>query len=298
MLRPFCLILALALASQPAIAEDKPRVVAVNYALQLLAERLLGDEVDVVYPVPEGTDPSFWRPSISDISAVQSADLILLNGAGFATWTAKVSLPKSKLVDTSRAVKDRFIATETITHSHGDGGEHSHEGIAAYTWLEPEMALAQAEAIAAAAAGRDLVDPEVVFARLAELKAELGTVSAAAVDALEPAKGVPMIATHPRYQYLARAFGLTVTSLEWEAGEVPTDGQLSELGQLVAETGAKVLIWEAEPPQEARAAVAGLGLQDVVVPPLAVPTGASGFVAAYQSAVDAIVDAVARVGDG
>ncbi|MEO0678142.1 MAG: zinc ABC transporter substrate-binding protein, partial [Pseudomonadota bacterium] len=74
----------LALSGQAATAQDRPEIMAVNYALQHMAQTLVGDAAEVTFPVPAGVDPSFWRPSVSDISAVQAADLILLNGAGFA----------------------------------------------------------------------------------------------------------------------------------------------------------------------------------------------------------------------
>ena len=82
--RRLALSAALLLSATSVLAEDRPRVVAVNYALQDLAQQLLVEDAEVVFPVPDGVDPSFWRPKISDISAIQSADLTLLNGAGFA----------------------------------------------------------------------------------------------------------------------------------------------------------------------------------------------------------------------
>ena len=135
------------LAANMALAQEKARVVVVNYPLQYFAERLLGGATEVVNPIPDGVDPSFWRPSIADISSVQAADLILLNGAGFSTWTTKVSLPRSKLVDTSRGFEDRLIAIESITHSHGDGEVHSHGETAFTTWIDPQIAIAPASEV-------------------------------------------------------------------------------------------------------------------------------------------------------
>ena len=199
----------LAVFATTAAAQDRPQVIAVSQALQDLAQRLLAEDADVVFPVPDGTDPSFWRPSIADISTEQSADLILLNGAGFATWIDRVSLPRGRLVNTSDGITDRFIVTESITHSHGDGGEHSHEGLASYTWLDPTLAIAQAEAIAAAILARDLAEADEVEARLAKLTSDLTTLDATARDVLQDVQNVAMIATHPRYQYFARRYGLS-----------------------------------------------------------------------------------------
>ena len=140
-LRLFVTCLAF-LAATALIAEDRKHIVVVNYALQYFAERLTEGSVDVDFPVPRDVDPAFWRPAIADISRIQSADLILLNGAGFATWIDRVSLPRARVVNTSAAIEDKFIVTESITHSHGEGGAHSHEGLASYLWLDPSLAAA------------------------------------------------------------------------------------------------------------------------------------------------------------
>ena len=283
-----CLIGVLA---SGALADDRPRVVAVNYPLQYFAERLLGDAATVEFPVPEGVDPSFWRPSISDISAVQAADLILLNGAGFATWVDRVSLPRSKIVNTSAAFEDRYIATESITHSHGDGGEHSHEGTASYLWLDPALAALQAEAIAQAIRAKGLAPEDEVEAQLAAIRSDLEALGTEATTAVADLQNTTLIATHPRYQYFARAYGLTIQSLEWEAGAAPTAEDLAELEALVAETGATALLWEAEPPASALDDTAALGLQHVTFAPLASAPSAD-FLASYQAALAALSQVV------
>ncbi|NRB01383.1 MAG: metal ABC transporter substrate-binding protein [Rhodobacteraceae bacterium] len=268
-----------------ALAQDRPRVVAVNQALQSFAEQLLGDAADVVFLVPEGVDPSFWRPSIADISAVQSADLILLNGAGFATWVDRVSLPRSRVVNTSKSIEDQFIYTETITHSHGDGGEHSHEGVASYTWLDPMLAIAQAEAIAAAVIARDLAPAEDVETRLDRLRSDLTDLDKTSQDALSGLEGVAIIATHPRYQYFARRYGLMIASLEWDAGATPSAEDLADLKAHLAQNDARVLLWEAHPSQEATALTEALGLNNVVFEPWASAGSQNSFIEAYKRAV-------------
>ena len=244
--------------------------------------------------MPEGVDPSFWRPSIADISAVQAGDLILLNGAGFATWIDRVSLPRARLVDTSAGIRDQFIVTETITHSHGDGGEHSHEGLASYLWLDPLLAIAQAEAIATALIARDLVPQSQVEARLTDIRADMSALDARVQTALSNLEGLEIIATHPRYQYFARRYNLSITALDWDVGAMPTPEQLANLDRLAAQQGAQVLIWEAQPLPEAVQAIEALGLQSVVFEPWARKGVDGTFLAAYETAVSAIVSAVGQ----
>ncbi len=291
--RLLAVVLALFAAGSVA-AQDRTRVVTVNYPLQYFAERLLGDSADVIFPVPQDVDPSFWRPSIADISTIQSADLILLNGAGFATWVDRVSLPRSKVLNTTSAIEDQFIRTESITHSHGDGDEHSHEGLASYTWLDPMLAIAQAEAVGAAIGARGIAASEEVDLRLDALRSELNALDAEAQTALADLGDVQMIATHPRYQYFARRYGLSIVALQWEAGAMPTEAEIADLRALVEGSGAQVLIWEAEPPAAAFEITAGLGLQNVVFPTLAHQVEGRVFTEVFAEAITAMSGIEAR----
>lgn len=281
MLRILALCLAFAL---PAMAQDKPSVVTVNYPLAYITERLLGDAAEVVMPVPTGADPSFWRPSIADISAMQGADAVLLNGAGFAGWVTKASLSRSKLIDTSRGIEDQFIATEVITHSHGDGGEHSHDAVANYLWLDLALMSAQADTAARGLARRlDGVDVE---AGLAALQADLAALDAEAKALAEVAAGRTIFASHPRYQYLARAYGLEIEALEWDAGAAPDEAQLADFSDRIAGSDDVVFLWEATPPEDARAAMAGLGVTDMVFSPMATAPEDGDFLSVFQAQVE------------
>ncbi|MFK7870637.1 MAG: metal ABC transporter substrate-binding protein [Roseobacter sp.] len=284
----FLLAAMFTVAASVASAQDRPVVVTVNYPLHYIAERLLEDAAEVVFPVPQEVDPSFWRPSIADISMIQSADLILLNGAGFATWVDRVSLPRSKLVNTSVVIEDQFIVTESITHSHGDGGEHSHEGLAAYTWLDPLLAIAQAEAIAGAVSAQGIAPADDVAEQLNTLRADFLGLDADARAVTEGLAGVTFIATHPRYQYFAKRYGLKLTSLEWGAGTMPDDEQVADLKKLIEQTGASVLIWEAAPPAGAFEIATELGLQNIVFAPLAHGTPGHSYLDAYSQALAAL----------
>ena len=272
----------------PANAQDRPVVVPVNYPLAYFAERLGGEAVDVRYPVPEGADPAFWEPSLSEIGSIQEADVIALNGAGFAQWTARVSLPRSATVNTTRALEDRYIRTEEVTHSHGDGDEHSHEAIASHTWLDFAVAADQADALAAFMERRmpDLAGP-IAENRVA-LHDDLMALDARARSVAAALRNTTILATHPVYQYFARAYGLTIESLEWEAGAMPSAEQWGALAALQTETDADTILWEAAPPDEALARAAEMGLRSVVFPPLAAPPAEGDFVSVMSGMLDAL----------
>ena len=109
--------------AQNSSASEPLRVYVVNYPLKYFAERIGGDNIQVVFPAPQDVDPAYWTPDLATIGAYQQADLILLNGAGYAGWIDKVSLPRAKLVNTSKKFQDRIITIKgAVTHSHGPGG--------------------------------------------------------------------------------------------------------------------------------------------------------------------------------
>ncbi len=280
MFRPLAVFLFL--IASAASAADRPVIAAVNYPLAYFAERLGGDAVEVLFPVPADRDPAFWRPSLANIAAIQKADVIALNGAGYAAWTTKVSLPRSRLVDTSAPFKADYIRTETITHSHGEDGEHSHEGVASHTWLNFSLAARQAETLAAAMKRRAPDLAAAIDSASADLATDLDTLDTFAREAGAKLGGASIITTHPRYQYLGDAYQLNIHSLEWEAGAAPTEAQWDELAALMAKTNASILIWEAEPPAAVRAQASAMGLNDIVLPTLANRPRAGDFLSAMR----------------
>lgn len=281
----------LSVAAMPLAAQDRPVVATDNYPLAYFADRLGGGAVDTVFLVPAGTDPSFWRPGIADISAIQSADVIALNGAGFSTWPTKASLPRSRTIDTSAGFGDRLIRTDTVTHSHGEGGEHSHAATASYTWLDFALAQEQVKVLADAMA-RQMPDKAASIARERDvLLAELDALDTRAMVLSDQPGAGPVIASHPRYHYFAAAYDLEITALEWDATEDPTDAQWATLETMIADTGARHFIWEAEPSAAAQRRMSALGLTDVVFSPLANTPAEGSFIDRMRGALDALESA-------
>ncbi|MEA3274272.1 MAG: metal ABC transporter substrate-binding protein, partial [Pseudomonadota bacterium] len=182
------------------------------------------------------------------VRAYQEADLILLNGAGYAKWTAKVSLPRFKLVDTSRAFRDRYIHTEgPATHSHGPDGDHSHAGIAFTTWLDFTQAAQQAKAITEALVRKRPELRSELERRVAELEEDLMALENRLRAIVAGKPGQPLVASHPVYQYLARRYGLNLQSLMWEPEEIPGADQWHGLEQRLRDHPALWMLWEDNP---------------------------------------------------
>ncbi len=263
-----CLLTILPVAA--ALAGPKLTIYTVNYPLAYFAERLAGDLARVEFPAPADVDPAFWMPDEDTVRAYQTADLILLNGAGYAHWVDKVSLPISRLVNTSRDFAERYIETPGgVTHSHGPGGEHSHSGTAFTTWLDLDQATRQAESVARAIVRKRPDAKDRVDRNLDSLKGDLLVLDARLAKISGTAPSRPLLASHPVYQYLARRYGLNLRSVLWEPDEAPTPQQWRELEGILKDHPAHWMIWEGEPLPETVTQLRSLGVESVVFDPCA-----------------------------
>jgi len=263
-------LLLAAVTAGPALADDKLTIYTVNYPLAYFAERLAGDLAEVRFPAPPDVDPAFWKPGADVVAAYQRADLILLNGAGYAKWVDKASLPRSRIVDTSRAFADKYIQAPTaVTHSHGPGGAHAHAGTAFTTWLDLSQAAQQAEAIAKALIRKRPEAKDRISRNLAALKSDLLALDALIAETAAPGRDRPLLASHPVYQYLARRYGLNLQSVLWEPDTVPDKPQWAELERILGEHRAKWMLWEGEPARESVERLRALGVRSVVFDPCA-----------------------------
>ena len=267
-----CLI-ALAMLSpvaDGASKNDKPTVAVTNYPLKYFAERIGGDRIKVVFPIPPDVDPAFWLPEPNGVFAFQAADLILLNGATYSKWLDKVSLRRKKLVNTSQSFKDRYIPVEHFTaHAHGPGGAHAHAGVAFTTWIDFQLAVQQAEAVQHALARLAPEHKDEFEANFSALKDELLRLDRRIDEIVAARHTQPLVASHPVYDYFAKRYGLNIRSVLWEPAEVPSAQQWAELQTLLQAHPATWVIWESKPNPDSVATLQSMGIKSVVIDPCA-----------------------------
>ncbi len=220
--------------------------------------------------MPADADPAFWQPSDAQIGDLQAADLLLMNGATYSKWAEKVTLPESKLIDTSASFGNQLITVKsTVTHSHGKQGEHSHDGTAFTTWLDFQQAIAQADAVCEALKRVKPESIELFALNFDLLKKDLLALDTRMLAVGKKLANQPMVASHPVYQYWARRYGINLEAVLWEPEVVPTDAQLEDLKKILATHPAKWMVWEGEPAKESVAKLKALGLESVVFDPCA-----------------------------
>lgn len=267
----FAMIYTVALSGISYSDTDVPgklTIYVVNYPLKYFAERIAGDHAKVVFPAPSEGDPAYWMPDAETVAAYQKADLILLNGANYAKWVRKVSLPRSKMVDTSAKFKDRYItAEEVVTHSHGAEGSHAHEALAFTTWLDFDLAAKQARVIMETLSRKKPEAKDFFEKNYTALEHDLLSLDSKMKNIAAKNPSSPLVASHPVYDYLSRRYGLNIKSVHWEPDEFPSNVQWSELRAMLKKHPAKWMIWEGEPMKESTERLKAVGVNSLVFDP-------------------------------
>jgi zinc transport system substrate-binding protein len=265
------------LAADPAAGASMPVVYAVNHPLAWMAERIGGDAVHVVFPVPDGVDPAHWQPTPETVLDYQGADLVLLNGAGYAGWTRFASLSPVRLVDTTRGLEDRLVPAGDSTHSHGPRGAHDHGDVASHTWLDPTLAAAQARAVAAALARLAPGSTADFDRRLNELVTELETWDRAMSEAFSALAATQFLYSHPVYQYLDARYRLDGLAVTWEPDTEPGAAAWRALEAAVDPGRRTLMLWEAAPLGTVSARLEAMGIRPVVFETGANPERREGY---------------------
>jgi zinc transport system substrate-binding protein len=120
---------------QGSSTQAKIKVVASFFPIYEFVKAVGRDKIDASVLIPVGTEPHDFDPTIQQIQNVQSADILVYNGAGMeASWINKTN-PKFS-VDSSKGMK-LLAGNDPAIHAPTDP----------HIWLDPILAIHQIENI-------------------------------------------------------------------------------------------------------------------------------------------------------
>ncbi len=269
-------------------ANKKPVIVVSNYPLFYFTERL-APGVDVKFPATESDDPAYWKPTTDDISIMQKADLIILNGAGYEKWLSTISLPPTKIINSLKGLDDQLIKLDDkVTHSHGLEGEHEHSETAFTTWLDFKLCIKQAEVIKDALILLMPSNKKNIEQNFISLKSDLESIDTKMQTAASNFKDKTLYASHPVYQYLAKTYKLKIISEHWEPDEIPGEEMWSVFSDKLESDPSEIMLWEDKPLSEIEKRLNNLGLRIVVFNPCANKPETGDFLSAMNSNVEGL----------
>ena len=259
---------------------ENPVVFASNYPMYYFTTRIVGDMGEVIYPVPLDRDPLHWRPDEETVRQMQRADFVILNGAGFEQWLTRAALPPRILVNTATHFeRNRLIQIPGgVTHSHGDGGTHTHAATATTTWLDPSLAIEHARSIRDAMVRLMPRDREGFIERYNQLAADLRALENEWEEIFQSRpEGASLLAAGQAFHHLDDRYELNLRFLDWVPDEKPLEGEWAALDRLLQEHQAKWMLWEEEPLPETSAQLQDRGISVIVFPSAARPPPEGDF---------------------
>ena len=268
----------------------RPLITTTLYPVHVFAERIAGDLADVHCLLPAGADALHWRPDDQAIRSMQSSDLIVFNGANAEPWAFALALPFSRVEETAAAFRKELIAREGLTHSHGGGESHTHDGYDPHTWLDPRLAARQAERVRKALTKRSPEHEKAFQQNYDALLADLESLHQA-FAAIPLGDGDALVAMSPVYDYLARQHGWHVVSLTEDPTSPPSAEQLATIKSQLGGRTVRAVLWPTAP--DATWAEA-MGAANVSFPVCAAPPadGAADYFASMRTSVDALAAAL------
>ncbi len=248
-------------------------VICTAWVHQAIVRQLAGDRLETRMMEPDGGFNANNRlgffPEDNDLVAVQRAPLVIVNGAAvpWVSWPGMITLDDSHLCDTSWKFRlDDYIPVREhrMVHSHGPEGEHSHDYMVPYCWLDPRLLSLQ---VATIAARLEQVFPDRqlnVQEALARLVGELGKIEGEYRELGQAVDGrVQFRLATPDLLFVAGALGVEA---EYELWFEPADEgvwreRMDGLQTRIPESGRMVVLWPGEvPPAVLRLANASLAI--------------------------------------
>ncbi|MGQ0795352.1 MAG: metal ABC transporter substrate-binding protein [Nitrosopumilaceae archaeon] len=169
--------------------------------------KIIGDEkIDVSTIIPPGIEPHDWEPSIQDLQKMQEADMIVINGAGFEPWVAKlISVnPNILIIDTSNGISllvkdERMFKVEIQNDPH--------------VWLNPVLAKKQTQNILNGLIKIDPQNADYYQENFNAYNSKLIQLDTKIRNELSSCVKKDFLATHDAFSYFANEYGLNQNTI-------------------------------------------------------------------------------------
>lgn len=201
-IRAFGLGIVLLLFAVTSVSRAAPlRVVAAESIYGDIAQQMGGDRVVVTSILSNpAQDPHLFEATASAARAVAGARFVIFNGAGYDPWMARLlSVP-------GQGPREAVVA-ETFLKQPSDGNPH--------LWYDPALVMALADALTAAFAAADPAGGEYQ-ARNTAFDQTMRTLTDRIAGLRAKYAGVPVTATEPVFDYMARALGLDMRNAAFQ----------------------------------------------------------------------------------
>lgn len=245
----FCSLLVIsgcgtAVKTEAPVVQDKLPVVVSFHAMGELARAIGGDKVDVRTIIPDGEEPHEFQPKATNLIALSTAKVFIVNGLGLESWTDKAlqSIPHTDMlvVTASDGTDPIHVPMKYIFHH-----DAAAEPVDPHVWLSLNNAKIEARNICNAYSKADPDNAAYYEQRYAEFTAKADDLTQTYESRFASSRQKNFVTSHAAFAYMARDFGLTQKSLTnvFGTGE-PSARSLTNLSDFCKAEHIKVIFVE------------------------------------------------------
>ncbi len=184
----------------------KLKIIATTSFIGDVLLNVAGTAAEITILMPSGQNPHSWEPSPRNLTAIEDADLIFINGLGLEESLIRILdgmktapvIPVSSGIDVTGGDKE---------------GEHHHDAVNPHVWFSPLNVIKWAENIVNALSIADPANQhrytEAAEAYIKELQ-ELDSEIRSLLSVLDPEEK-KLVMDHAFFEYYAREYGFEVS---------------------------------------------------------------------------------------
>ena len=272
------------LAGCAAFTNDAPAgspggdVITAFYPVQFVAERVAGDDADVVNLTRPGREPHDLELSVIQTAMVTSADLVVYEKGLQAAVDAAVGLAHGVPTVDAGAV----AGLEPLSHAGHDDAQHDDQhgsprteepsdlgDLDPHFWQDPLKLAKVADAVAGALAEADPEHADDYRANAARLDDELDSLDQEYAAGLSGCERDTIVVSHNAFGYLGR-YGLFVEPISGLSPEAePTPADLARLQELIKSDGITTVFGERlVSPELAQSLADDMGVRSEILDPI------------------------------
>ena len=252
------LVLVLGLLTGCGTPASYAQVAATTMPVYELTSRLCeGTDITVTRLVTESVSCLHdYALNVNQVKAAESAEVIVMNGAGLEEFMEDVLHKSGYLIDSSYGIT-LTECEEGDEHGHDHGHEGHNHDVDNHIWLSPLNASIMAQNICEGLCGIYPKQESIFRANLVVLLSDLEALQAYGEAQLADLPCRELITFHDGFGYLAASFGLTILrAIEEESGSEASAAELIELIEEVEHHGLPAIFTEANGSVSAAAVIA------------------------------------------
>jgi len=223
-----------------------PKVLVTETFLADIVQNVAGDRLKVEALIPLGVDPHGFEPTPRDVKKVADSSTLIVNGAGFEEFLAKLlqnAGSQRTVIEAAAGLESRKPrADEVAADEHAGAGDP-------HFWLDPVSVIKYVENIRD---GMSTVDPAGASVYAANAQAYIAKLRDLDKWAAEQMQQVPadrrvLVTNHESLGYFADRYGLRIVGAivpSVSSGASPSAQQLAQLSDAVKRAGVKAIFLE------------------------------------------------------